>query len=96
MGLVLGPTNIFRCTFDLHMILYQNPIVQYGYGPGLGFGAGFVKLGGMKKDIIGIPFARGLGSHGQRNGLLVNGAYLTIDIGFVVIIVQHLHLIPAL
>src|SRR5690606_1640732 len=96
MGRVHGPAHIRGSTFDFDMVLDQDTVVQYRYGPGSCFIPFFIEFRGMVDNIIVIPLARWRGSHCQWNMLFINRTYLSVHIGIVIIIVQDLDLVKAL
>src|SRR5690606_12534315 len=79
---------------DLDMVQYQYPIMDQGDGPGFCLLALF-KMRCVVDDIVGVPLPSGHRGHGQGHILLVEGTYLPVGVGVVVIIVQHLDLVQS-
>ena len=49
--------------------------------------------GGGPCDVVGLPFAGLAVGVGERDGLLVKTAGLAIDVGFVVVVIEHLQFV---
>ena len=56
----------------------------------------WVKFRGVVNDVIGVPGSCRYRGHNQRRGLFIKRAHHTIDVGWIVIIVQNLDFITIL
>ena len=65
-------SNIFGCSLDFRVMMYQNAIVKYCDPAGRVERAVLLELRGDKDDIVRLPFTGRPACVNQGNGLLVN------------------------
>lgn len=72
-----------RLAFNGYVILHQDAVVQNGEGAGSGDLSGCVTGGGVKDDVVALPFAGFAANIDQRNVLAVKGGAASVRIGWV-------------
>src|SRR3569833_1169923 len=96
MGLVERFADIAGAAFQFKMVLYQYAVVDHRNISGCGQAAIRLEHRRRPDDIIRLPLTGLAAGIGQRYGLLVDAAHLSVDIGLVVIVVQYLQLITVI
>src|SRR5207302_708530 len=71
----------------------QDSVEEDGDVGGALQGAVGVEGGGGPGDVVGLPFAGLAVGVGQRDGLLVDAASLSVDVGLVVVVVEDLQFV---
>src|SRR6266566_6785063 len=96
MGLVFVDAGMGGMAFDLDVVLHEDAVLQDGNGRRLLHTAIGVKSGRVIDDVIRLPLA-GLARYIYEGSvLLVDGACLAMEIGFVVPGIQDLKLVTTL
>ena len=92
-GFVERGADVARLAFEFEVILHQDAVEEDGdVGRGLQAAVG-VEGGRGPGDIVGLPFAGLAVRVGERDGLLVDAAGLSVDVGLVVEVVEDLEFV---
>ena len=93
MHFIFGQTNVLRSTLDLHMVLYQNTVLNHRKITRSHLHPILIKNRRRENDVIALPLPWALTGVDQWNVLLVNRSTLTIGISNIVVIIENLNLV---
>src|ERR1051326_5831128 len=87
---VFGDAGVGGCAFDYDVVLDQDTILEDGDSAWRFNPATDAKPGSVEDNVIRLPFAGFAASVDQWSMLFVNGSSLPMEIGFVIVGIQHL------
>src|SRR5204863_6997465 len=80
---------------NLDVVLHQHAVVQYCHTPAPRGLADFVKVRGSEDNVVALPFARLARSVDQRRVLFVDRTGLPVEVGWVLVRIEHLDFVMA-
>ena len=94
-GFIEWGTDVAGLAFEFEVVLHQDSVEEDGDVSGALYAAVGVEGWGDPGYVVGLPFAGLAIWIGQGDGLFVDAAGLAVDVGFVVVVVEHLQLVAS-